>query len=677
MEARFLTDEEIEFVLNSTPEFPAPTKEIAQFFRKQIIDSNRKKLKEIKLKPAGLPEFVNLYIEKFQDSLVQPGCPVGLLAASSMGSNITQMQFNTFHFAGSQQLLASRVETLRQITNNTKKKKIERTSIHFENYNLTRSEVFMIVNKIIGVKITSLLDPFKGTSKGYSIVKKPNDWWYSLFESTIRRSEIVINAKDCLRLHFSPYQLYKYNITFEGIEEILTEKLPQIVCVWSPLSEGIFDIYINESLLRTLIEKNIKKGRVVNFSSDDIILQFRQFEILPALAQNIANLTGIEGLEIVNIQEKSVLSHVLNTKRLATNDTSNDWRIWINATETLVQGIPEEKYDVFFGTLRKYGVEVLAKVSEDSDFHYDIRVPVSLGGNPPDKIFKKLIEEVDNDLDVKRREQQEREDYDLSKIDELYRASKYIYADANTREFIKILSYPEVNSQRTICWNESVIQATLGIDAACNIIARSLYDVIESAIAPQHLYLIARSMCFTGSIVSISSRGATKQNRGALADASFELPIDAFVNSATFGRKEKLDAISARIFVGNRCKLGTGSVELEIDEEKLNGLIAEKEKREAYQVDLSFFETDDNQFVDRNEIVVNEVGDTIHGTNEELDTLFDNIQDDIQGETGTFNLEEDSSWIWNTIKETESSQVKTKRDVEDLGEFIQEYLGNI
>lgn len=672
MEARKLTGDEIEDILSAIPTFPAPLKEIADFYRNQIVEVYRKKLRTVTVKPV-IDVFKKLLSDGFQDAFVQPKCPVGLAAAASVGSNITQMTLNTFHVAGSNQQLASGVELIRQIANNTKKRKSERTTIHFENYNLVNHEAFEIINKMIGIKISSLLD-----SRKYSIIKKPNDWWYSHFESKVRRSEIVINSKDCLRLHFDKYLLYKYKITFEGIEEILLEEMPQIVCVWSPFSEGIFDIYTNQNLLRTLVERNLKKGGIGNMSDEELLLQFRHHEIIPALSRKMANVTGIEGLEVVDIVTKSVVSFMINHSRLSTNEDSVTWRVWIDPVESLVEGIPVEKYDVFFETLKDYGIKTIDKVHSDSDFHYDIEIPSTFDGMQPLKLFGKLAEEADKNLDESRKEQKRNNDYNLSKVDKLYRASNYIYANANTRDFVKILGYPEVNPERSICWNANVVHATLGIEAACNVIARDLHNVIVAngaSIAPQHLYLIARSMCFTGNIVSITSRGATKQNRGALADASFELPIDAFVNSATFGRKEKLDAVSARIFVGNRCKLGTGGVEIEIDEEKLQKIIDKTQEREKGEVDLSFFERDDVQFIDRNSLAVDEVGDSIQRNNEENDNLFDNLFNELpEFEQGESRLKS-KELNWLTEEFLPKSKSKTQRGEEDIGALIEGLLG--
>jgi len=44
---------------------------------------------------------------KFQTSIVDPGEPVGVLAAQSVGEPSTQMTLNTFHFAGRGEMIES------------------------------------------------------------------------------------------------------------------------------------------------------------------------------------------------------------------------------------------------------------------------------------------------------------------------------------------------------------------------------------------------------------------------------------------------------------------------------------------------------------------------------------------------------------------------------------------
>lgn len=50
--------------------------------------------------PVSESRFMTLMNLKYQNSLVEPGEAVGLLAAQSIGEPSTQMTLNTFHFAG-------------------------------------------------------------------------------------------------------------------------------------------------------------------------------------------------------------------------------------------------------------------------------------------------------------------------------------------------------------------------------------------------------------------------------------------------------------------------------------------------------------------------------------------------------------------------------------------------
>lgn len=672
MEQRRLTESEINEILKYIPLLPTAIKEIARFHRRQIVESFRLKLEDAVVKP-NIKMIGELLQAQYYDALIQSMTPVGLNASGDIGAKITQLTLDTFHIAGSFQKLASAVESIRQIANNTKKRKEEKTTIHFENFNLAKHEALDIINKMLGVKIFSLFDNFKPVE----IISKPNDWWYRTFEETVKQSDVVTNAKECLRMYFNPYLLFKHQITFEDIEEILTESMPQIVCVWSPLTVGVFDIYVDEHLLRALFERNLKKGKAFDLTDDELIEQFRQHEILPAINSKMANINGIEDLDYVHIEEDYILSKVITKKRISVDSDGVLWRLWIDQIETLVKGIPHEKFLELFRQLERYNIKLVKEVKTDLDYHFDVKVSEKYEGEDPLKVIGKLIERADDSLDVTRREQLRNGDYNPSKIDPLYRASRYVYANAKTREFIKILGYPEVNPERTICWNANVVQSTLGIEAACSVIAREFHDVISengANISAQHLYLIARAMCYTGTIVAITSRGATKQNRGALADASFELPIDAFVNSATFGKKEKLDAVSARIFVGNRCKLGTGGVRVELDQEKLQAMIDRTEKKDSTEIDLSFFERSDLQFIDRNERVINEVGDSMDNFIDSEDYLLDDLATELP------NLDEGESTIdlavGNWLTE-ELTMRPTPAEPRSINAIIEDVLGDV
>jgi hypothetical protein len=102
---------------------------------------------------------------------------------------------------------------------------------------------------------------------------------------------------------------------------------------------------------------------------------------------------------------------------------------------------------------------------------------------------------------------------------------------------------------------------------------RAYIDVITANkhyLNPRHALITADFQTYKGVLLQITSRGAARQNSGPLAKASFEHPIEAFVDGATFGKIEEIKNTSTSIFVGKRMILGTGSFKARIDTEALD-----------------------------------------------------------------------------------------------------------
>ncbi|MEM2451940.1 MAG: DNA-directed RNA polymerase subunit A'', partial [Candidatus Methanomethylicia archaeon] len=65
-----------------------------------IIEELKKKLSNIKLTKEKFEKIIEKVVEEYINSLVEPGDPVGALAAQSIGEPSTQMTLRTFHYAG-------------------------------------------------------------------------------------------------------------------------------------------------------------------------------------------------------------------------------------------------------------------------------------------------------------------------------------------------------------------------------------------------------------------------------------------------------------------------------------------------------------------------------------------------------------------------------------------------
>lgn len=92
---RFLTREEITFITSHMPMAPSSDKEAAQFNRDNIIRWMTAQLRDIKLAPSAIPEYIEHIIKQHYKSLIAPGTPVGIGAAEALGATSTQMTLNS------------------------------------------------------------------------------------------------------------------------------------------------------------------------------------------------------------------------------------------------------------------------------------------------------------------------------------------------------------------------------------------------------------------------------------------------------------------------------------------------------------------------------------------------------------------------------------------------------
>ena len=140
-----------------------------------------------------------------------------------------------------------------------------------------------------------------------------------------------------------------------------------------------------------------------------------------------------------------------------------------------------------------------------------------------------------------------------------------------------MLQHPDVDTKHTISNNIQEILQIFDIEVARNIIAMFCDKIIKSNggyINSRHINFLADFMTNSGNIIPITSKGIAKTNRGVFADASFEQPIDFFIKSAFVGKTEISDFTSTSIFMGKRISIGTGYVNLKLDNKVINNLNA-------------------------------------------------------------------------------------------------------
>lgn len=589
MPFRSLTEQEIEDILSVIPLPPCPFKEIAEYMRESMIKVKRRQLEGKKMYTEAIPELKAIILNNFYRSLTVPKDPVGLSAGSALGSESTQMTLNTFHVAGSAQTVSSGVDTLKQIANNPKKRGRERTTIHFNDYNMSRDEVSEEINKLKGVKINELLRP--GMIIQSKILETPS-WWYEHFFDIVGVVS-SLKKKEYYRLEFSTFLLYQHSITLEDIVSMLKESIHHVKIIWSPEHLGIIDIFINEDDVQADFVSEMSNHAEGHSKKDMTMLYFKE-SINPSLNQ-VATMNGVQGLTYIKVMEKKVMSYAFESSQ----KEEGVWVMYFDTIKMFVDGVPTEK---ILKLLEVCGVTIIDYKDEPGLLEFTVK-----SEQEPIKSINAQVKESDDLLDEQRSLQNKTGEYDLSlKDNDIYRASIYVFAESNTKDLTAVLSHPSVNIDRTICWNANVVLRTLGIEAAYNVIVRDMYDVIinnGANLGVQHIFLVARAMTYTGNITGITSRGALSQKRGAYANAAFELPIDMFINAATYGHVDKIKAISACIYMGSKCGVGTGGVRIVKNKKKLQELL-DLIPKDNTDIDLSVFERGDLIIQAKDNVVV-------------------------------------------------------------------------
>lgn len=144
--------------------------------------------------------------------------------------------------------------------------------------------------------------------------------------------------------------------------------------------------------------------------------------------------------------------------------------------------------------------------------------------------------------------------------------------DTDGSNLLEILNHPYVDQSRTASNNIHEVFELFGIEAARQLIIDEIRDVMEYAgshVNTRHIKMLADIMTHKGRLISVDRHGMGKGDSGPLARASFEETTTHMVRAATFGEIDNMKGVSANAMFGQFVPVGTGSVEVVLDEEML------------------------------------------------------------------------------------------------------------
>jgi DNA-directed RNA polymerase II subunit RPB1 len=137
----------------------------------------------------------------------------------------------------------------------------------------------------------------------------------------------------------------------------------------------------------------------------------------------------------------------------------------------------------------------------------------------------------------------------------------------------QVLEIDGVDPYRTYCNSFNAVFSVFGIEAARAALARELFNVLSfdgSYVNHRHLALLVDVMTTKGYLMAITRHGINREQTGALMRCSFEETVEILLEAAAIGEVDDCRGISENVMLGQLAPLGTGDLEVHLDQEMLN-----------------------------------------------------------------------------------------------------------
>ena len=148
--------------------------------------------------------------------------------------------------------------------------------------------------------------------------------------------------------------------------------------------------------------------------------------------------------------------------------------------------------------------------------------------------------------------------------------------------FARVLELDGVDPKRTQTNRFDETMEVLGIEAAREILLRELVAVLSfdgSYVNHRHLSLLVDVMTWHGYLTPVTRHGINRNDTGALMRCSFEETVEILLDAAASGELDDCRGVSENIMLGQLAPVGTGEVEVLMDQEMLNTITADNAGR--------------------------------------------------------------------------------------------------
>lgn len=136
----------------------------------------------------------------------------------------------------------------------------------------------------------------------------------------------------------------------------------------------------------------------------------------------------------------------------------------------------------------------------------------------------------------------------------------------------EILMYPMVDHRRTLSNDVVEMFSVLGIEGVRASLFHELRNLLSfdgGYVNYRHIACLADSMTFSGGIMAVSRHGINRSEAGPLLRASFEETVEVLMQAAMLSQYDVLDGVTENIMLGQLARVGSGIVDLLMDDKKL------------------------------------------------------------------------------------------------------------
>ncbi|KAJ3006426.1 DNA-directed RNA polymerase II subunit rpb1, partial [Thoreauomyces humboldtii] len=149
---------------------------------------------------------------------------------------------------------------------------------------------------------------------------------------------------------------------------------------------------------------------------------------------------------------------------------------------------------------------------------------------------------------------------------------KECFLETDGTALAAVLPYEGVDHRRT--YSNFIVETAevLGIEATRAAVLKEVRGVIEndgSYVNYRHLAMLCDIMTQRGSLMAITRHGINRTEAGALARSSFEETVELLVEAAAMGEVDDCRGVSENIILGQLAPMGTGYIDVILDEEML------------------------------------------------------------------------------------------------------------